>query len=33
MTRKNKAGERVSKGWYVFTYADDKQTERKAKSK
>ena len=29
--RKNKAGERVSKGFYVFTYDGQKQTERKAK--
>ena len=33
MARKIRAGERVSKGWYVFTYAGDKQTEREAKSK
>jgi integrase len=31
--RKNKTGERVSKGWYVFTYNGNKQTERKANSK
>ncbi len=31
--RKTKDGDRVSKGWYVFTYDGEKQTERKARSR
>lgn len=30
--RTNKQGERVSKGWFVFTYTGDAETKRKAKS-
>ena len=30
--RKNKAGERVTKGWYVITREGQKQTKRRAKS-
>ena len=31
--RKNKRGERVSKGWYVLTYDKGKQTEHRARSR
>ncbi len=31
--RKNKHGERVSKGWFVFSYTGQKETARKAKSR
>ncbi len=31
--RKTKDGRRVSKGWYVFTYDDGRQTEHRAKSR